>query len=96
MMRDEIDEKFRTFHEANPQVYDELVRLAREALSYRRRRIGIRMCWEVMRWNLTVVRRYDDDFHLNDHFHSRYARLIMDQETDLRGVFETRTLKSVA
>ena len=33
-------------------------------------------------------------FKLNDHYTSRYARLIMEREPDLRGIFRTRKLMS--
>ncbi len=85
--------RFDTFHQANPHVYVELVRLAREAKD-RGKRVGIRMLWEILRWNLTVIHDAADDFKLNDHYHSRYARLIMKQEADLTGSFELRELKS--
>ena len=89
------DRRFLSFHALNPRVYEELVRLAREATGHGHTKIGVRMIWEVMRWNLTI-RTFDpfSDFKLNDHYHSRYARLIMIQEPDLFGVFELRQLKS--
>lgn len=94
-------DRFKQFHEDNPQVYEELVRLARHALAQRARRgvtsrhLGIRMLWEVTRWNLTI--ETDDansDLKLNDHYHSRYARLIMEEESDLGGIFELRELRT--
>jgi hypothetical protein len=35
-----------------------------------------------------------DDFKLNNNYHSRYARLIMEREPGLDGFFETRGLRS--
>ena len=37
--------------------------------------------------------RKGKDFKLNNNYVSRYARLIMAQEADLEGVFETRERK---
>jgi len=89
------DKRFISFHVNNPQVYNELVRLAREAKAAGRSKIGVRMIWEVTRWNLTIgAKDPDSEFKLNDHYHSRYARLIMMVECDLRGIFEVRSLKS--
>ena len=91
----DIERRFYEFHGENPQVYDELVRLARRAHQFGHHRIGIRMLWEVMRWNLTIeVDQGDDEFKLNDHYTSRYARMIMDRNSDLDGMFELRTLRS--
>jgi len=89
-----FDERFAEFHQQNPHVYQELVRLARQAKSVGIQKLGIRMLWEVMRWNFLLrTERAEGDFKLNDHLHSRYARLL-NQEPDLRGSFEFRELKS--
>lgn len=90
-----IETNFRQFHLENPDVYKELVRLAREALKMGHRKIGIGLLWEVMRWNLTIkIIDKRSDFLLNNNYRSRYARLIMEQEEDLRNIFEIRELKS--
>ena len=81
---------FEAFHRANPQVYSELVRLAREAKAAGYERIGIRMCWEVARWNLALRTSGSDGFKLNNNLSAQYARLIMRQERDLAGIFEIR------
>jgi cytochrome b len=86
--------RFEAFHRANPKVYRELLRLARRAKARGHKRIGVRMLWEVMRWNLTIaVDRSADDFRLNDHYHSRFARMLA-REPDLVGCFELRELKT--
>lgn len=92
-----IQQRFLEFHRANPQVYEKLVEIARAAKSRGRTRLGINMLWEVLRWNVVVVRtvpNLDDDFKLNDHFASRYVRLIVTQEPDLADMFELRNLRS--
>ena len=89
-----IDEKFWAFHAAHPEVYDELVRLARMGVVAGRHRLGIKQLFEVLRWNRTIQGLPDDDeeFKLNNSYTSRYARLIMAQEPGLGDVFETRVL----
>jgi hypothetical protein len=90
-----IDARFRVFHEANPQVYALLVKLAREAREKGHNRISIGMLWEVVRWNRFVsVVDTSSRYELNDNYRSRYARLIMEQEPELDGVFEVRELRS--
>jgi hypothetical protein len=89
------DREFLAFHAANPKVYQELVRLARVAAGRGYRRLGVRMIWEVTRWNLMIqTNDPHSDFKLNDHYHSRYARLVMARESDLNDIFELRQLKS--
>ena len=93
----DLERDFRAFHERNPQVYDELVRLAREAKRAGAKKLSTRMLWEVMRWNQRSYLTTDDpgsEYRLNDHYTPYYARLIMDSEPDLAGFFEVRSLKS--
>ena len=90
-----IQDRFEAFHRLNPWVYEHLVRLARQLRQRGHERLGIGMLWEVLRWQV-FMGTFDpsSEFKLNDHYRSRYARLIMDQETDLRGAFEIRELKA--
>ena len=44
------DAAFYKFHDNNPEVYSHLVRLARQAKARGHNKVGIRMLWEVMRW----------------------------------------------
>lgn len=87
-----LAEAFREFDGRNPQVYAELVRLARGWAQRRGGTLGIGMLWEVMRWNLTLQMRTttDEPFKLNNNHRSFYARKIMRHEHDLDGVFGIR------
>lgn len=88
-----IEDSFWDFHEDNPHIYDELVRLTRQLVDRGHTRVGIKMLFEVLRWQYALrTSREDGDFKLNNNYHSYYARLIMRENRDLRGVFETRRL----
>lgn len=90
-----IRARFRAFHDANPHVYDELVELARDLRRRGHDRLAIGMLWEVLRWR-RMMHTADPNpagYKLNDHYRSRYARLIMFREPDLRGCFETRRIR---
>jgi hypothetical protein len=88
-----IDRQFAEFHANNPSVYAELAALARQAKARGRTRVGIKMLYEVVRWQRFVAST-GDDYFLNNNYHSRYARLLMAQEPDLRGLFELRAIKT--
>lgn len=88
----DYQEKFEEFHAANPQVYEELVRLCRQGKEAGLKKIGIRMLWEVARWNMLMSTKRNSPFKLNDHYHSRYSRLIILMEPDLADMFELRKL----
>lgn len=90
---DTIAEAFDLFHAANPWVYQALVRLARDLVGQGRTRIGIGMLFEVLRWHwYRGTTDVASEFVLNNNYRSRYSRLIMEQERDLAGIFETRKL----
>lgn len=88
---DRLYREFLAFHEANPDVYAALVQRCRAGLAVGVRRWGIGSLWEGLRWHWRVeVNRTDVEFKLNNNHRAFYARLIMAQEPDLAGFFETR------
>lgn len=90
-----IDQRFRDFHENNPSVYAELISMARQLKDRGFQRIGIELIWSAFRWNKMMRTTADEyGFKLNDHFRSRYARLIMANEPDLADFFHTRQLRT--
>lgn len=95
--RESIAERFRKFDEANPWIAEALVRLARDWVVRHGddARIGIKMLFEVLRWqwHMSVVDT-GEPYRLNNDFTSRYARKIMEEHSDLEGVFETRRLRA--
>jgi hypothetical protein len=88
-----IEEAFWRFHRENPHVYHELVRLARAWRQRRSQKVGVGMLFEVLRWQM-AMRTTGDTFKLNNNFRSYYARLIMAEERDLEGIFDTRSLRA--
>ena len=90
-----IDDRFAEFHEQNPQVYTELVQMARTLRAKGYNRVGIELIFSAYRWNRMTRTTADEyRFKVNDHFTSRYARLIMSHEKDLDGFFTTRALRT--
>lgn len=90
-----IDQRFRDFHAENPGVYTELVEMARTVKGRGYTKIGIELIWSAYRWN-RMLRTSPDEygFKLNDHFRSRYARLIMATQPDLSDLFVIRSLRT--
>ena len=85
----EAEQAFTRFHEANPSVYTELVTMAHELHGAGRDRIGVGMLFEILRWQRW--REYPgDDFKLNNNYRAWYARLIMQEEPELDGIFQLR------
>lgn len=93
LLEDPIDARFVEFHHANPHVYARLVAMARQWRNAGHDKCSIDMLFHLLRWEHGIATT-GDQFRLNDHFTSRYARLIAANEPDLSGLFNTRTLKS--
>ncbi len=84
-----LQERFESFHRINPHVYDALRSLALDLVARGRRRIGIGMVFEVLRWQ-RMMATSGDPWKLNNTYRAPYARLLMEREPALAGVFETR------
>lgn len=83
-------EKFWRYHEANPAIYSVLVAFAREWRDRTGRpKLGINSLIERVRWEV-AVRTNDPDFKINNNYGPWFSRLIMRQEPDLVGLFQTR------
>lgn len=86
---------FWAFHNANPEVYYRLVTMARDLKARGRSRIGIKMLFEVLRWEHAMqTTDHASEFKLNNNYAPRYARLIMYRNPELAGIFNTRELRS--
>jgi hypothetical protein len=90
-----IDVRFDEFHREHPEVYRLIVRLCRKLRHAGRTHYSIDAILHRVRWHYDVnAKRPGEPFKLNDHFTSRYARLVMRQEPDLSDFFETRKLRA--
>lgn len=88
-----IEQKFREFDQAHPEVYRQLVTLARQWMSVGHAKLGIATLFEKLRWEWHVNGLRDTDgYKLNNNYRALYARKIMNLNPDLDGLFETRTL----
>jgi hypothetical protein len=94
-MRDTIQERFMQFHHDNPWILDRLLAMTNDLLKKGRKKCGMKMLWEVLRWNVEtgeiVVTK---DFKLNNIYTSRYARMIADLHPMYANVFEQRDLRT--
>lgn len=93
-----IEQRFLRFHARNPHVYAALAAYANRAIKAGRTRIAIAQLWEILRWDRIIWAdpNVGDERRLNNDYRSYYARLLMEQEPDLAGCFETRRLRSAA
>ena len=90
---DSIQSRFERFHDANPWVLTKLEEMTGELVARGRRRVGIAMLFEVIRWE-HLRSTTGDPFRLNNSFRSRYVRLMIHRHPEWDGVFETRETRS--
>lgn len=89
----QLDLDFAIFHKKYPQVFEELVRLARLTLDRGFTHYSIKTLYELARWHFQMKTGPDEEFKLNNNYHSRYARRIIAQFPEFSGFFELRELK---
>ena len=87
-----IDEQFASFHSLNPHVYRAIVAVARRYKRQGKTRISMKGLFEFFRITYGLRTVGDDEYQLNNNYTSRYARLVMTLEPDLKGFFELRAL----
>lgn len=93
LIEDPIEVAFIEFHHQNPQVYDSLITLAERWKTAGHSKVGIKMLFEVLRWEHGLSGVKDSDgFKLNNNYTSRYARLIMANNPHLSDLFDVRRL----
>ena len=82
-------ERFEMFHHANPHVYEKLVEIAFEAHSRGRRHWGIAALFERLRW-ISQFETTGDPYKLNNDYRAFYARQLMKDHPQFRGLFQVR------
>jgi hypothetical protein len=80
------------FLDANPRVYDIIVRLARQAKRAGHTKCGMSMLFEVVRWEVFITTHDPSDpgFKINNNYRAWFARFVMACEPDLDGFFDVR------
>jgi|TARA_R110000824_G_scaffold3953_11_gene18856 hypothetical protein len=89
-----LEREFWEFHVAHPEVYRYLVTFARQWLHSGNRVCGIAMLFERVRWEMGIVSETDPK--VNNNHRAFYARLIMEREPDLAGMFRLRQQRAQA
>ena len=91
-----IDQRFESFHKANPQVADRMLTLARRRLDRGETFISVKALWEELRASFQKSDLAYDGFDttkLNNSYTALYARLIIKLEPRLADVIELRKRK---
>jgi len=83
---------FRQCHDANPHIYEKLKELAFQVLAAGVKKYSMEGLYQRLRWHYDFeVKKTPGswDVKLSDHHRARYSRLLMQQEPELAGFFDT-------
>jgi hypothetical protein len=90
-----IQQQFEEFHARNPEVLRLLEHFTQQAVDRGRKKLGIRMLWERVRWEVMLsTEDVNSDYKINDHYHSRYVRLLIKIHPEWETLFELRKLRA--
>lgn len=84
-----IDDRFGEWVAKNPHVVRLYLRFAREARS-KRAHYSVKAITERVRWEVNIHLTTEDEFRINDHFSAPMARLLINIDPSLRGLFALR------
>ena len=84
-----LDREFEKFHRENPHVYRWLREIALRLRRKGRDHYSARTLVHAFRFH-TAMGTTDETFKINNNVSPYYARLLMEQEPELDGFFETR------
>lgn len=95
LRRSELRSKFLDYHQRNPEVYQWLVQFSHDMKNAGYKSYGMKSIIERVRWHIDLNRPNNDHegdkmLKINNNHAPFYARLIMDNEPDLKGFFEIR------
>jgi hypothetical protein len=84
-------EQFSFFHVRNPHVFEALERMAGEMASRGRKRIGVKMLVEVLRYEYYLeTSDPNSEFKVSNNYTALYARLLIDTHPEWAELIETR------
>lgn len=87
-----IQQRFEAFHKQNPHVYAALRSLAFQMRGNGVKAYGIKGLTERVRWEFSMQTK-GETFKICNSYTSRYARLLIKNEPELRDFFELRELR---
>lgn len=86
---DQIFERFKKFHAANPQIWTSFEKFTLQLISAGREHYGADAICQRIRWHLDTETR-GEPLKLNDHYSAYYARMFEAKHPNWAGFFRSR------
>lgn len=81
--------RYQAWDAANPTFYDRFKEYTLELINAGVTNFGVRLVWERLRWD-SLLSTTGDEYKMNDHFHTIYARRFMDDHPQFGQLFRLR------
>ena len=79
---------FEKYHHENPRIYHEIVKMAKALKAAGRKHYGMKGIFETIRYETAIKGK--GSFKINNNYTPHYARLVMENNPELKGFFELR------
>ena len=86
--------KFVTYDEANPHVYEWFDRFTRQAIDRGHKRLSAWLIMNRVRWETTIVTESEDGFKISNGYFAYYARKFMHENSEYKGFFKTKRMRN--
>lgn len=90
---DEVEKKFREYHEKNPHIYDAFEMLTLRTIKKGFKHYGSKGIFEILRWRTGIQAGGDDPFKINNNFAPLYSRLFEEKHPEHIGFFRKKKSK---
>ena len=87
-------QKFKEYHDKNPQVFEMFKRFSQEAKQAGFKKFSAKAVFERMRW-YTDIETKGEPFKLSNNYHAYYARKLMEEVPEFDGFFRTKMIQGV-
>jgi len=87
-----LEEKFETYDEANPHIYDLFYRFAKETLDRGYSHYSANAIFERIRWYVDIETE-GDQLKVNNNYRPYYARKLMESHQEFSSFFRVRELQ---
>ena len=87
-----LEDKFKTYDEANPRIYRLFHRFARETLDRGYKKYSANAIFERIRWYVNIETT-GDSFKINNNYRPYYARKLMGDRQEFSSFFRVRELQ---
>jgi hypothetical protein len=93
MIRPDLQAEFQKFDEENPRIWELIVMFCERVIESGKRKWAMSNIFEMIRWEIYIVTRSEEEWKLNNNHRAYYARKWLKLHPEYPGFFETRAVR---